>query len=231
MSAPRPDEVASAAPSTDPYSPAQQKVLRRLLFEADELTRQLEGLPQRCDLFKTTGRQEVRGRLLIHLMTLEDLSVPASLAELWRLRKASVERVVEGLDCAMDSKEEGRLFDEAKHLLTESQGLESAIRAEMSGAKSHTMGDAQPGSAAEARGNATSKPAEESRRRSLYSALQGAQMLEDQARREVQFIQSQPQRRDYRSALRTADAMLRAAEDGTRKARRAYDDFVESLRR
>jgi hypothetical protein len=226
-----PDAPASDISSIDPLSPAHQRIRQRLLFEAAELMRQLEGLPQRYDLFSPLGRQEARGCLLIHLMTLEDLSIPASVAKLWGLRRASVERVVQGLDCAVNSKEESRLFDEATQLLTESRGLEAAIRAELPRAKSATMEEGQP-AVAEDRGRESAKrQAEEARRASLYSALHGAQMLEDQARREVESVRAQPQRRDYSSALKTAEAILRIAEDGTRKARQAYEDYVEGTRR
>ncbi len=69
------------------------------------------------------------------------------------------------------------------------------------------------------------------REENLFSRLKGAQMLEDQARRNVDSIRLRPWRGVNRSALATAKAMLRLYEDGTRKARRAYESYVQDRRR
>lgn len=129
-----PPKADPELPSVEPTLPASpsttdQQAFRRLLLAADELTRAVDTLPQRYDLTNVTGRQEAAGSLLIHLMTLEDLKVPASVAELWRLRKASVEQSAQALrHHEPNSKETKRLWGEASRLLKESRNLERALR-------------------------------------------------------------------------------------------------------
>jgi hypothetical protein len=76
---------------------------------------------------------------------------------------------------------------------------------------------------------------EDQRGEGLYSSLKAAQMLEDRARRDVDSIRTRlslPQNRSRsevnRSALASAEAMLRLAEGGTREARRAHDDWLQN---
>jgi hypothetical protein len=202
-----------------------EQVLRLFLAQVEELASAVDALPQQHELTETMGRKAGAGRLVLHLWSLEGMSVPDSAAQFWKLRQASVEQCAQALRHPPSSTEAREHWEEASRLLKKSAELEPALYREAG---------SQPDSAAAARSREVARAqAEQVRRESLHSAVRSAQLAEDRARREVQSIRSRPQSRAAinRSSLEAAEAMLRSAEEWTRKTQREYEDYIRSRRR
>ena len=113
--------------NADPNSDRQK--LLRLLFEANELTDVVEGIPIRYGLANELERLRARGHLLIHLMTIADLDVPAPVQNLWQSRIESVRHVIAALGNPPNSEAAPREWEVANRLLKNSADLVPALRA------------------------------------------------------------------------------------------------------
>lgn len=122
-------EKAAAAPAKAPALTKKEWQARNYFaFEVFQLANAVKETPTRHNLADQTQRATARGRLMIHLMTLEDLKAPEDCAELWKLRKQSVQAQIDALGHKFDSPDAKRCFDEATRLLQESSDLEAKLR-------------------------------------------------------------------------------------------------------
>lgn len=202
----------------------EQQVLRLFLAQVEDLMVTLSDLPRWHDLTEVMGRTRGAGHLLLHLWSLEGMTVPASATQFWKLRRKSVEFCAKALRNDLNSIEAKQLWGEADGLMQQSNQLEPALYGEAG---------TPPGQQTAADVREAARAVEWKQGETLRGALDAARRRESQARRELDNIRSRPQNRAAvnQSALKSAEAMLRMAEEGTRKAQQEYESHLARISR